>query len=115
MDYQGWLVGTTPRLVGDVTGDGIPDIVGFGYNSTYVAVGSRDSSGNLSFKLDPTTTIGDFGSVEGWSGSTLQAIQTRDYPLIQGCVLALALSYVGINLVTGLIYAAIDPRVRLQT
>src|SRR5439155_277437 len=69
------LVGMTPRLVGDVTGDGIPDIVGFGYNSTYVAVGSRDSSGNLSFKLDPTTTIGDFGSVEGWSGSTEQTVR----------------------------------------
>src|SRR5207237_565346 len=27
---QGWSVGTTPRLVGDVTGDGIPDIVAFG-------------------------------------------------------------------------------------
>src|SRR5947208_3023107 len=50
---QGWLVGTTPRLVGDVTGDGVPDIVGFGDNSTFVAVGARDSSGNLLFTLDP--------------------------------------------------------------
>src|SRR5213078_684090 len=40
---QGWTVGTNPRLVGDVTGDGIPDIVGFGYSSTFVAVGARDS------------------------------------------------------------------------
>src|SRR5207302_1244133 len=39
---QGWSVSTTPRLVGDVTGDGVPDIVGFGYNSTYVVVGWRD-------------------------------------------------------------------------
>ena len=66
---QGWSVGQTPRLVGDVTGDGIPDIVGFGTNSTFVAVGSRDSSGNLQFKVDPTKTIGDFGAAEGWSGS----------------------------------------------
>ena len=72
---QGWSVGTTPRLVGDVTGDGIPDIVGFGYSSTFVAVGSRDSSGNLQFALDPNKTIGDFGTAEGWSGSTLQAIR----------------------------------------
>jgi len=72
---QGWSVGTTPRLVGDVTGDGIPDIVGFGYNSTFVAVGARDSSSNLSFKLDPTRTIADFGSAEGWSGSTLQTVR----------------------------------------
>jgi len=72
---QGWTVSDTPRLVGDVTGDGIPDIVGFGTNSTFVAVGSRDSSGNLVFKVDTTRTIADFGSAEGWSGSTEQAVR----------------------------------------
>jgi len=73
---QGWSVGQTPRLVGDVTGDGIPDIVGFGTNSTFVAVGSRDSSGNLQFKVDPNKTIGDFGAAEGWSGKDLQTLRT---------------------------------------
>src|SRR5260370_33296438 len=69
---QGWSVSQTPRLVGDVNGDGIPDIVGFGANSTFVAVGSRDASGNLHFTDDPNKTIGDFGAAEGWSGSNLQ-------------------------------------------
>jgi peptide/nickel transport system permease protein len=41
----------------------------------------------------------------------LQAIHTRDYPLVQGCVLAIALSYVVVNLLTDLAYAVIDPRV----
>ena len=72
---QGWSVDTTPRLIGDVTGDGIPDIVGFGNNSTFVAVGSRDSSGNLFFKIDPNKTIADFGTAEGWSGSTEQTVR----------------------------------------
>ena len=72
---QGWSVGKTPRLVGDVNGDGIPDIVGFGDSSTFVAVGSRDSGGNLSFKVDPNKTIGDFGAAEGWSGSTEQTVR----------------------------------------
>jgi autotransporter passenger strand-loop-strand repeat protein len=67
---QGWTVSGTPRLVGDVTGDGIPDIVGFGTSDTYVAVGSYDSNGNLQFKIDPIATYADFGSAEGWSGST---------------------------------------------
>jgi peptide/nickel transport system permease protein len=40
------------------------------------------------------------------------AIQTRDYPLVQGCVLVIALSYVGINLAVDLLHALIDPRVR---
>ena len=72
---QGWSVGTTPRLVGDVTGDLIPDIVGFGYNSTFVAAGSRDSSDHLIFTNDSTGTITDFGSAEGWSGSDLQTVR----------------------------------------
>jgi hypothetical protein len=72
---QGWSVATMPRLVGDVTGDGIPDIVGFGANNTFVAVGARDGSNNLSFAVDPTKTIGDFGSAEGWSGSNPQTLR----------------------------------------
>jgi hypothetical protein len=72
---QGWSVSGTPRLVGDVTGDGIPDIVGFGTSDTYVAVGSYDSSGNLQFAIDPTRTIADFGSAEGWNGSTEQTVR----------------------------------------
>src|SRR5260370_3519278 len=72
---QGWSVGATPRLVGDVNGDGIPDIVGFGANNTFVAVGSRDGSGNLRFAVDPTKTIGDFGAAEGWSGSIQQTLR----------------------------------------
>ncbi len=40
------------------------------------------------------------------------AIQARDYPLVEGCVLVFALSYVLINLATDLLYPLIDPRVR---
>jgi peptide/nickel transport system permease protein len=41
-----------------------------------------------------------------------QAIQSRDYPLVQGCVLSIALTYVLVNLATDLLYAVVDPRVR---
>ena len=43
---------------------------------------------------------------------TVQAIQTRDYPLIQGCVLFIAVCYMGVNLVIDLLYSAVDPRIR---
>ncbi len=43
----------------------------------------------------------------------LQAIGSRDYPLVEGCVLAFSLSYVLVNLLTDLLYAVVDPRVRL--
>jgi peptide/nickel transport system permease protein len=42
----------------------------------------------------------------------MQAIGGRDYPLVQGCVLAIAATYVGVNLLTDLAQAAIDPRLR---
>lgn len=43
---------------------------------------------------------------------TIQAIYTRDYPLVQGCVLIIAISYVLVNLLTDLVYTKIDPRIR---
>jgi len=43
----------------------------------------------------------------------MTAINNRDYPLVEGCVLTFALSYVVVNLITDLLYSAVDPRVRL--
>jgi len=44
----------------------------------------------------------------------VQAIDSRDYPLLQGCILLIATSYVAVNLLTDLVYAFVDPRVRLE-
>jgi len=43
---------------------------------------------------------------------TVQAIQTRDYPLVQGCILVIVLSYLTVNLVTDIFYRVVDPRIR---
>jgi peptide/nickel transport system permease protein len=43
----------------------------------------------------------------------ISAIGNRDYPLVEGCVLAFALSYVAINMVVDLIYCLADPRIRV--
>jgi ABC-type dipeptide/oligopeptide/nickel transport system permease component len=43
----------------------------------------------------------------------ITAINTRDYPLVQGCILWIAVIYVGVNLVTDLLYGWLDPRIRL--
>jgi len=56
-------------------------------------------------------------SIFAWPGIgrlTVQAISSRDYPLLQGCILLIAVSYVFVNLLTDLLYAVVDPRVRLQ-
>jgi ABC-type dipeptide/oligopeptide/nickel transport system permease component len=42
----------------------------------------------------------------------ISAIGNRDYPLVEGCVLAFALSYVAVNMITDLVYTAADPRIR---
>lgn len=42
----------------------------------------------------------------------VQSISRRDYPVIEGVVLFVALVYVLVNLIVDLFYAAIDPRIR---
>src|SRR5256712_12147601 len=44
----------------------------------------------------------------------IQSIGFRDYPLVQGCVLLIAVTYVGMNLVTDLLYGLVDPRIRYE-
>jgi ABC-type dipeptide/oligopeptide/nickel transport system permease component len=54
-------------------------------------------------------------NVFAWPGVgtlLIQAITARDYPLVQGCVLVIALCYVAVNFLTDALYALIDPRVR---
>jgi len=54
-------------------------------------------------------------TIFAWPGLgrlTVQAILSRDYPLVQGCVLMVALGYIAINLATDLLYAVADPRIR---
>ena len=43
----------------------------------------------------------------------IQAIRLRDYPLVQGGVLVIAVTYVLVNLLTDLTYAFLDPRIRV--
>jgi ABC-type dipeptide/oligopeptide/nickel transport system permease component len=44
----------------------------------------------------------------------IQAINFRDYPLIQGCILFISLTYVMMNLITDLTYGLLDPRIRYE-
>lgn len=44
----------------------------------------------------------------------IQSIGFRDYPLVQGCILLIAVTYVGVNLLTDLCYGVLDPRIRYE-
>jgi ABC-type dipeptide/oligopeptide/nickel transport system permease component len=56
-------------------------------------------------------------TIFSWPGIgrlTVQAIQSRDFPLLQGCILLIAVTYVAVNLLTDVVYALVDPRVRFE-
>jgi len=107
------------------------DVLGEDYLRTARAKGVRERAvvlrhGLRNALLPVVTIVGlQFGAllsgavvtenVFAWPGiGTLlvQAITARDYPLVQGCVLVIALCYVAVNFLTDSLYAVIDPRVR---
>jgi peptide/nickel transport system permease protein len=49
----------------------------------------------------------------GFGKLTIDAVFTRDYPMVQGVVLVTATAYIGINLLVDLLYSVIDPRIRV--
>ena len=54
-------------------------------------------------------------TIFSWPGigrMTISAISSRDYFLVQGCILAIGLTYIVVNLFTDLLYSAINPRIR---
>jgi peptide/nickel transport system permease protein len=54
-------------------------------------------------------------TIFSWPGIGLwiyEAIQARDYPIVQGATLFIATIFVTVNLVTDLLYAAVDPRIK---
>jgi ABC-type dipeptide/oligopeptide/nickel transport system permease component len=44
----------------------------------------------------------------------IQSIGFRDYPMVQGCILLIAVTYVSVNLITDLMYGVLDPRIRYE-
>jgi peptide/nickel transport system permease protein len=56
-------------------------------------------------------------SIFAWPGIgrlLIQAINFRDYPLVQGCILFISVTYVAMNLITDLTYGLLDPRIRFD-
>jgi ABC-type dipeptide/oligopeptide/nickel transport system permease component len=54
-------------------------------------------------------------TIFSWPGIgrlTIQAISNRDYYLVQGCILAIGLTYVAVNFMTDLLYSVVNPRIR---
>lgn len=65
-----------PRLLGDVNGDGRADIVGFGHNGVYVALGS--TNGTFGVPTLATTSFGAAAEAGGWSSQNSYLRQLGD-------------------------------------
>lgn len=53
-------------------------------------------------------------SIPGVGRLAVEGIKARDYPIVQGAVLYIAIAYVFINLLVDLLYAWVDPRLRTR-
>jgi peptide/nickel transport system permease protein len=56
-------------------------------------------------------------TIFSWPGIgryVVKAVQMRDYPAVQGCVLFFAFMFVVVNLITDILYAYIDPRIKYE-
>ncbi|MGY1849116.1 MULTISPECIES: ABC transporter permease [unclassified Blastococcus] len=66
----------------------------------------------LAYLLSGVVVVEIVFSWPGLGQLALQAVQARDYPVLQGAILLFALVFLVINLVVDLLYTAIDPRIR---
>ena len=74
------------------------------------------SAGALEMRSDDEALKEYIEVVFGWPGLgrlVVDAIQNRDFPLVQGAVLVLAVLFVLVNLITDIVQAWLDPRIKL--
>lgn len=64
--------------------------------------------------LGGTVIIEQIFALPGIGRYALEGINLRDYPVIQGAVLSIALAFVLVNLLVDLAYGVIDPRIRYE-
>jgi peptide/nickel transport system permease protein len=69
---------------------------------------------NAGYLLGGAIVIEEVFALPGMGRLALYAIYQRDYPVIQGIVLVIAALFVLVNILTDLLYAVADPRIRLD-
>jgi peptide/nickel transport system permease protein len=67
---------------------------------------------NVAYLLGGTLVIEKVFAINGMGALLFSSISTRDFPVVQGITLVSALGVVVISLVTDLLVAALDPRIR---
>jgi peptide/nickel transport system permease protein len=67
----------------------------------------------LGHLLSGAAVIETVFTLPGLGRLLVEAISARDYPVVQGCLLFVALLYVFVNLIVDLLYPLFDPRIKL--
>ena len=68
----------------------------------------------LGFVVGGTLIMEMVFSYPGIGYALFQAVQAKDYPLMQGCFLVITLSILVFNLIADVVYAFLDPRTRQE-
>ena len=69
--------------------------------------------------MEPVATLSDgpflrrIFALPGFGKLTLDAVFTRDYPVIQAVVLIITVSYILINLAVDILYSVVNPKIRV--
>ncbi|MHB0868686.1 MAG: ABC transporter permease [Chloroflexota bacterium] len=66
----------------------------------------------MGYLLGGAVVVEEVFTLPGVGRLLLQGLTQRDYPLVQGSVLVVALLFMLINLLTDVLYALLDPRIR---
>jgi peptide/nickel transport system permease protein len=69
---------------------------------------------NIAYLVGSTVIVENVFALNGLGSLLLSSISSRDFPMVQGITLVLAISVVLINLATDLLAARLDPRIRLR-
>jgi len=69
---------------------------------------------NIAYLIGSTVVIERVFDLNGLGNLMLNAIGVRDFPVVQGVTIVYAIAVVVLNLVTDLVSARLDPRVRLR-
>ena len=64
--------------------------------------------------LAGATLVETVFSVPGIGRFMVDAVSKRDYPVVQGCILVLAVTFVTVNTIIDLLYSAVDPRIKYE-
>ena len=61
-----------------------------------------------------TVVVETVFAIKGLGRILIEGILNRDYPVVQGAILAVSFIFVFVNLVVDILYGVVDPRIRVQ-